>query len=74
MDITIDASTSARNGFSFTEFFLTHKGDVTLAATCVPKSIPATSKLFIAATWAGATRRNGAGTATCRYRVKRDTL
>src|SRR5215467_6373681 len=31
MDITIDASTRARNGFSFTEFFLTHKGDVTLA-------------------------------------------
>jgi hypothetical protein len=37
------------------------KGNVTLPATCVPKSIPRTSKLFLAATWAGATHRSAAG-------------
>src|SRR6202521_3348578 len=31
MDISIDASTRAREPFSFTNFFLMHKGDLTLA-------------------------------------------
>jgi uncharacterized membrane-anchored protein YjiN (DUF445 family) len=46
MDITIDAPSRTRDGFSFTNFFLMHKGDLTLAFSALVYLVSLAALMF----------------------------